>query len=152
MSQIKLPQIKLLCYPTRGDEETQYNINQPSSLVAYLGITANGKNKTNSAQVMRSYNAVPIIAYYDIFKKYYANKQEDRFYLMNYENQIGSVIATTAPSGGSQLWSTANPNRINKELPDEQNNMLQIKLINELDQNEFEALCTITINIESASN
>ena len=48
MSQIKLPQIKLLCYPTREDEETQYNVNQPSSLVAYLGITANGKNKTTT--------------------------------------------------------------------------------------------------------
>lgn len=124
MSQIKLPQIKLLCYPTRGDEETQYNVNQPSSLVAYLGITANGKNKTNSAQVMRSYNAVPIIAYYDIFKNYYANKQEENFYVMNYENQITNVTATTAPSGGSQLWNTTNPNRINKELPDEKNNTL----------------------------
>jgi Fe2+ or Zn2+ uptake regulation protein len=52
MSQIKLPQIKLICNPTRTDEETQYNINQPSSLVAYLGITANGKvTKTNSQQI-----------------------------------------------------------------------------------------------------
>nr|DAK97090.1 MAG TPA: Major capsid protein [Microviridae sp.] len=151
MSQIKLPQIKLLCYPTRGDEETQYNVNQPSSLVAYLGITANGKNKTNTAQIMRSYNAVPIIAYYDIFKNYYANKQEEKFYLMNYENQITSVTAMTTPSGGSQLWNTTNPNRINKELPDEKNNTLQIKLLKELDQNEFEALCTITVNIDNST-
>jgi hypothetical protein len=85
--------IKLICNPTRTDEETQYNINQPSSLVAYLGITANGKvTKTNSQQ-MREYNATPIIAYYDIFKNYYANKQEENFYIMNYENQITYVTA-----------------------------------------------------------
>ena len=95
---------------------------QPSSLVAYLGITANGKTKSTS-QLMRSYNAIPIIAYYDIFKNYYANKQEENFYLMNYENQIVSVTAMTAPSGGSQLWNRTNPNRINKELPDEQNKL-----------------------------
>lgn len=69
MSQIKLPQIKLLGFPTRTNEETQYNVNQPSSLVAYLGITANGKTKSTS-QLMRSYNAVPIIAYYAISLAY----------------------------------------------------------------------------------
>ena len=151
MSQIKLPQIKLLCYPTRADEETQYNVNQPSSLVAYLGITANGKNKTNTAKVMRSYNAVPIIAYYDIFKNYYANKQEENFYLMQYENQIRSVTATTAPTGSSQLWNTTNPDRMNNALPDAQNNTLQIRLLKELDQDEFEALCTITVNIDDST-
>ena len=92
MSQIKLPQIKLLGFPTRTNEETQYNVNQPSSLVAYLGITANGKTKSTS-QLMRSYNAVPIIAYYYIFKNYYANKQEENFYLMNYENQVSQKPA-----------------------------------------------------------
>ena len=151
MSQIKLPQIKLVSYPTRTDEETQYNVNQPSALVTYLGITANGKTRNTSSQQMRSYNAVPIIAYYDIFKNYYANKQEENFYLMNYENQITSVTVTTTPSGGSQLWNTTNPNRINKELPDEQNNTLQIKLLNELDQDEFEALCTITVNVDNST-
>ena len=57
----------------------------------------------------------------------------------------------TTPSGGSQLWNTANPNRINKELPDEKDNTLQIKLRKELDQDEFEALCTITISIDDST-
>ena len=70
---------------------------------------------------------------------------------MNYENQITNVTVMTEPSGGSQIWNTNNPNRINKELPDEQNNTLQIKLLNELDQDEFEALCTITINIDDST-
>ena len=35
---------------------------------------------------------------------------------MDYENLITNVTVTTAPSGGSQLWNTTNPNRINKEI------------------------------------
>ena len=151
MSQIKLPQIKLVCNPTRTDEETQYNVNQPSALVTYLGITANGSIGSSSSTTMREYNAVPIIAYYDIFKNYYANKQEENFYLMNYENQVSTVTAYSVPTGGSKLWTSANPMRLNIELPNKPDNTLQIKLINELDQSEFEALCTITVNIDNSS-
>ena len=139
MSQIKLPQIKLLCYPTRGDEETQYNINQPSSLVAYLGITAHGKNKkrlTTNAKLQCSTNH-RILRH---FQKLLCKQQEENFYLMDYENQVGSIIALTTPTGGSKLWQTTSPNRINENLPDEKNNTLQIKLLKELDQEEFEAL------------
>ena len=118
--------------------------------MAYLGITANGKTKSNS-QLMRSYNAVPIIAYYDIFKNYYANKQEENFYLMNYENQVSQIIATKTPTGGEKIWQTTTTNRIDYNLPDEQNNTLQIKLLKELDQDEFEALCTITVNIDDST-
>ena len=150
MSQIKLPQIKLIQYPTRTDEEVQYNVNQPSSLITYLGITANGATK-NSNFSMREYNAVPIIAYYDIFKNYYANKQEENFYLMNYENQVTQVTAMTAPSGGTQIWKATVPNRMDNSLPDEKNNTLEIKLLHELDQDEFEALCTITVNVDNSS-
>ena len=141
-----------VCFPVTivEGEETQYNVNQPSSLVAYLGITASGKVKSTS-QLMRSYNAVPIIAYYDIFKNYYANKQEENFYLMNYENQVTNVVAMTKPTGGTKIWETGIPNRINFDLPDEKDNTLQIKLTKELDQDEFEALCTITVNIDNSS-
>ena len=123
MSQVKLPQIKLIQYPTRANEEVQYNVNQPSSLVTYLGITANGATK-NSNFSMREYNAVPIIAYYDIFKNYYANKQEENFYLMSYENQVSQVTAMTAPSGGTQIWKVTVPNRMDNSLPDERNNTI----------------------------
>ena len=150
MSQIKLPQIKLISYPTREDEEKQYNVNQPSSLITYLGITANGTTK-NSNFSIREYNAVPIIAYYDIFKNYYANKQEKNFYLMNYENQVAQITATTTPNGGTQIWKATVPDRMDNSLPDEQKNTLEIKLRHELDQDEFEALCTITINIDNSS-
>ena len=40
---------------------------------------------------------------------------------------------------------------MDNSLPDEQNNTLEIKLLNKLDQDEFESLCTITVNIDNSS-
>lgn len=151
MSQIKLPQVSLSCFPTRVNEETQYNVLQPSSLLAYLGITAVGRNNTENSTALRSFNAVPLIAYFDIFKNYYANKQEENFYLMDYSNLINNVTAMTAPTGGTSIWSTSTPDRINQNLPDDPENCLYITLKNEMNQAEFESLCEITTNIYSGS-
>ena len=81
----------------------------------------------------------------------YNLKQEENFYLMNYENQVTQVTAMTAPSGGTQKWKATMPNRMDNSLPDEKNNTLEIKLRHELDQDEFEALCIITVNIDNSS-
>ena len=151
MSQVKLPQISLACFPTRLNEEPQYNVLQPSSLLTYLGITAVGRNNTENSTVLRSFNAVPVIAYFDIFKNYYANKQEENFYLMDYGNLISNVTAMTAPTGGTSIWSTNTPDRINQNLPDDPNNSLFITLKDEMNREEFESLCEITTNIYSGS-
>ena len=42
-----------------------------------------------------SKNALPILAYYDIFKNYYANTQEENFYIIgNSENLIITINGT----------------------------------------------------------
>lgn len=151
MSQIKLPQVALKCFPTRTYEETQYNVLQPSSLLTYLGITAVGRNNTTNLTPTRSFNATPIIAYFDIFKNYYANKQEENFYLMDYSNLIKLVKAMTEPIGGTTLWTSTRPDRLNEDLPNKTNNSLYITLKEEMLQEEFESLCTLTININTGS-
>ena len=50
-----------------------------SSLFHYLGFKAAAKESTENA-TYNKYNAIPAIAYYDIFKNFYANKQEENFY------------------------------------------------------------------------
>lgn len=151
MSQIKLPQISLRCFPTRTDEETQYNVLQPSSLLTYLGITAVGRSTAVGPMPSRSFNAVPVIAYFDIFKNYYANKQEENFYLMDYSNLISAVTAMTEPTGGTSIWSTTTPDRINGNIPNKTNNCLYITIKEEMMQGEFESLCTLTINTNASS-
>ena len=48
----------------------------PSSILAYLGVRGVGNNGLNGI-CERDFNAIPLIAYWDIYKNYYANKQEN---------------------------------------------------------------------------
>lgn len=52
----------------------------PSSLLAYLGIKGFGHSKVN--QYLRRFPAIFNLAYWDIFKNYYANKQEENAYVI----------------------------------------------------------------------
>jgi hypothetical protein len=80
MSQVKIPQLNVALKntdnPTANDEWTQVN---PSCLLAYLGIRGYGSLIGVTTKNVEK-NAVPLIGYYDIFKNYYANTQEDNFY------------------------------------------------------------------------
>jgi hypothetical protein len=80
MSQIKIPQLNIglknTDNPTPEDEWTQVN---PSCLLAYLGIRGYGSLIGVTTKNVEK-NAVPLIGYYDIFKNYYANTQEEKFY------------------------------------------------------------------------
>lgn len=61
---------------------SSYQINQ-SSLAAYMGIRSLGYNQVKNIDYAGlQINALPIIAYYDIYKNYYANKQEDKAYVI----------------------------------------------------------------------
>ena len=53
-----------------------------SCLLAYLGQRgyAGEIDKPSENPTIIKRNAVPLLAYYDIFKNYYANKQEENFY------------------------------------------------------------------------
>lgn len=83
MAQVKLPQMTVVLKqandnPSNNDNQwTQVN---PSCLLAYLGIR--GYGTLNTATKTASKNAIPVLAYYDIFKNFYANTQEEKFYII----------------------------------------------------------------------
>lgn len=85
MASVKMPLIEITAPAINPDDEDTpiewQQINQ-SSLLAYLGIRSLGRGLTISGGVTREFNAIPLIAYWDIYKNYYANKQEE----------IGAVI------------------------------------------------------------
>lgn len=91
MKKVKLPQgvVKMSKNSSRGSK-SQVN---PSSLLAYLGIRGFGFTNETTQQ-NASFNFVPEIAYYDIFKNYYANKQEPKFYTIG----AGSQFALSNPN------------------------------------------------------
>lgn len=111
MKQVKFPMINLL---TRlitdnsylpGSGETLYNIINPSSLPSYLGIKSVRSHETTTGNA--SIQALPYLMYFDIFKNYYANKQENNFYTIGaYGNYIYKQ-ATTQFSGSGQFMLKA---------------------------------------------
>lgn len=56
-----------------------------SCLWKYLGLSGLGKGgikESSNYRMQRRINAIPLLAYYDIFKNYYSNKQEDKAYVI----------------------------------------------------------------------
>ena len=77
MAQIKMPKMDFLVYYDSKTETTeQFNNKQISqdSLVAYIGIRGLGRAHANGT--LRRFPAIFYLAYWDIYKNYYANKQE----------------------------------------------------------------------------
>lgn len=71
-----------------GSNESLKKEVHPSSLPAYLGYKRLTKGEAEPNNGIVKWNATPIIAYYDIFKNYYANKQEENFYIIGSANNI----------------------------------------------------------------
>ena len=113
MSDIKLPQLsininKTADRPTPDNQWTQIN---PSCLLAYLGIRGYAYNTaTSSQEVTVQKMAVPLLGYFDIFKNYYANTQEENFYIIGATVAITKIKVTQA-EGAAYISTT--PDKIN---------------------------------------
>ena len=77
MSKVKLPTISTrpTTYDTPDENEPWRQIS-PSCVLAYLGLRGYGIDK------VVKWNATPLLAYLDIFKNYYANKQEENYHFL----------------------------------------------------------------------
>lgn len=93
MSQIKLPQLDVTVNNTTDvpSEENQWTQINPSCLLSYLGIKGYGNTKGITGTRSVSKQAVPILMYYDIFKNYYANTQEEDFYIIGAKQGIERI-------------------------------------------------------------
>jgi hypothetical protein len=82
MTQVLLPQIEVRAWRRSEFEEGILDNAQinPSCLLKYLGISGIGRMlPSQTADIgARNFNAVPLLCYWDIYKNYYANKQEER--------------------------------------------------------------------------
>lgn len=90
MSDVKLPQLNMEAAWKANYDPDNMQIN-PSSIFSYLNIRGLGRTpEAEEGTVRRQFNAIPFIAYHDIYKNYYANKQEDNGYM------ISTVIPTVS--------------------------------------------------------
>jgi len=100
MKEILLPQYKLKAYYNKDVEDDNSQVNS-SSLYSYLNVrglgrAVNGSGVTIDGEIERDFNAVPVLAYWDIFKNYYANKQEDKAYVIHSKNMDNDWVIKTA--------------------------------------------------------
>ena len=106
MAKVKLPkfEVKINSY---GNNYEQIN---KSALLSYLGRKGFGTSSSRS-DVKMKFNATAAIAYYDIFKNYYANKQEEKFKTISYTtvsikgNEQTPPLPPLEPVNG--IWTTA---------------------------------------------
>ena len=120
---LNIKQVKFPIYPIpygqytdktkmKGSNGSLLNEINPSSLVAYTGVRALSTLEPYG-RTQKTFNCIKLLMYYDIFKNYYANKQEKKFYVISGNTyytykQIasslakGNVCLTIANSADSQ--------------------------------------------------
>ena len=65
-----------------GSNDSLLNEVNPSSLVAYTGVRALSTLEPYGSS-MKTFSCIKLMMYFDIFKNYYANKQEKKFYVIS---------------------------------------------------------------------
>lgn len=101
MSKVLLPQFEVHTANTSiYEDDTNRGQVNPSSLLSYLGIKGFGRSEPN--QYLRRFPAIFNLAYWDIFKNYYANKQEEKAYVITGVDHIWKSIQI----GDGVTWST----------------------------------------------
>lgn len=104
MSKVLLP--RFLVYSANTsiyENDTNRGQVNPSSLLAYLGIRGFGHTDVN--QYLRSFPAIFNLAYWDTFKNYYANKQEENAYVITGINHIWKTISVGNGISWSKTWT-----------------------------------------------
>lgn len=101
MSKVLLPQFEVYTANTSiYENDTNRGQVNPSSLLSYLGIKGFGHSEVN--QHLRRFPAIFNLAYWDIFKNYYANKQEEKAYVITGVDHIWKSIQI----GDGNQWNT----------------------------------------------
>ena len=104
MSKVLLP--RFLVYSANTsiyENDTNRGQVNPSSLLSYLGIKGFGHTKVN--QYLRSFPAIFNLAYWDIFKNYYANKQEEYAYVITGINHSWKSISVGNGISWAKTWT-----------------------------------------------
>lgn len=105
MNQVLLPQfIVNTSHTSIYENDTNRGQVNPSSLLAYLGIKGFGHSVTN--QYVRRFPAIFNLAYWDIFKNYYANKQEENAYVITGVDHIWKKLSIEDGIRELKSWTT----------------------------------------------
>lgn len=104
MSQVKIPQLFLMSNLDTYENGAQVN---PSCILSYLGINGIGRQGAGTGSYLyRAFNALGLLSYWDIYKTYYANKQEE--FGVAIHSPLGDAIYVTSITTTTTTGSTGN--------------------------------------------
>ena len=107
MQNVKIPVMTLRANQpdmTKDDLNSQ-QISQ-DSLIAYTGIRGLGRSKTGATSFTRTFPAIFQLMYWDIYKNYYANKQEEVGYVITGSKAVWEEVTIYDAAGVEQQLST----------------------------------------------
>lgn len=114
MSKVLLPCFQAMTANTSiYERDTNRGQINPSSLLSYIGIKGFGHSEVN--QYLRRFPAIFNLAYWDIFKNYYANKQEENAYVITGIDHIWKTLSVGDGVTWLRKWkeNMAKPYEIN---------------------------------------
>lgn len=92
MNQVFLPTLKVTSSNSEATHPNADSIISYSSLLRYLGISGTKViDNTQVGNVSRDFNAIATLGYYDIYKNYYANKQEGKGVIISGNSAMENV-------------------------------------------------------------
>ena len=103
MSKVLLPCFQAMSANTSiYENDTNRGQVNPSSLLSYLGIKGFGRSEVN--QYLRRFPAIFNLAYWDIVKNYYANKQEENAYVITGIDHIWKTLSIVNGVNQLKTW------------------------------------------------
>ena len=100
MSDIKLPMMLAKTFGTSTDAKTKISA---SALYKYLGWSNSRRKGANATQGVLK-NGIPLLLYLDIFKNFFANTQEKKFYMLKGAGNIKLNFAKTYNNNNDGIY------------------------------------------------
>ena len=126
------------------EQDTNRGQVNPSSLLAYIGIKGFGHSEVN--QYLRRFPAIFNLAYWDIFKNYYANKQEENAYVITGEGRIWKTIAVGDGYSWNKTWLTNSAEQYNVTPTDAKPQYIKITFEENVSPEEVNEIQLLTNN------
>ena len=103
---LKMSDIKMPLMLDDNHDKNKDNKHNSSSLYSYLGWKGSRTSEKTGASTYVVKNGVPLLMYLDIFKNYFANTQEDNFYMVT-ANGIPNPLFS---------WNNGNQYNVNQDI------------------------------------
>lgn len=145
MSKVLLPQFEVYTANTSiYENDTNRGQVNPSSLLSYIGIKGFGHSDVN--QYIRRFPAIFNLAYWDIFKNYYANKQEEKAYVITGVNHIWKKIQVGDGYVWNKTWLTNSGEQYNVTPTTEKPQYIKLEFEEKISPEEVNEIQLITNN------